>query len=145
MGVVFFVFKKYLKDEIFARIAEKETLHENLLSEQTALENEQQRLTLLIKQEKMQIEDFHHKINEWKNKVILQQQIRQRESNMFLTTIKERNRAIALIQENTQVQNKVVDIVTTDLKNHFSHYFKDEQKRSAYMAHIIDFMNQRIS
>lgn len=145
IGIVFFVFKKYLKKNILLNIEKKEADYHHLLAQQTHLDNEQKELDVLIKKERVQIQDFHTKIDEWKKVVVTQNYQQEQAYNAFLTTIEKRNRAIAVIKENTHTQNKIIDIVAADLENSLSQHFKDNQKNAAYMAEIIHFMSKRIS
>lgn len=145
IGIVGFVFKKYLKADMLAAIEKKKTDHEGLLTQQTTLENKQRNLDALIKQETAHCQELKARIDEWKKVTILAHNKQEKEYADFLISSKKRNADIAIKKEKRRIQNEIIDIVVTDLKKSLSHDFKNSQKNSEYLNAIMHFMNEKIS
>jgi hypothetical protein len=145
MGIAAFVFKKYLKADMLTTIEQKKTDHENLLTQQKKLERKQHDLDTLIKQETVRCQEFKAHIDEWKKVTMLEQDKQEKEHAIFLIHSKKRHADIAIKKEEQQTQNKIIDIVVTDLKRSLVHDFKDSQKTTDYMSAIVHFMNEKTS
>jgi hypothetical protein len=140
-----YVYKKYLKADILSSIEKKETDHQDLLIQQTTLENKQKNLDLLLKQEMLQCQDFRSNIDEWKKVVTLEQEKQEQEHTAFIAIIKKRNAEVFLKKEHQRIQNSIIDTVVADLEKSLSHDFKNTKQGTDYLNSILHFMNEKIS
>ncbi len=140
-----YAYKKYLKADILSSIEKKETVYQDLLTQQITLENKQRDLDLLLRQETLQCQDFRSKIDEWKKVVILEQEKQEKEHGALVTIIKKRNAEVFLKREQQRIQNNIIDSVTADLEKSLSHDFKNSRIGTDYLNSIMHFMNEKIS
>ena len=145
IGIACFIYKKYMKADIFFLIAKKETDYQDLFTLQTTLDNKQRDLDLLLKQEALQCQDLRSKIDAWKKTVTLEQEKQEQEYNALLAIAKKRTRHVLMKKENQRMQNKIINAVIMDLEKTLSHDFKDSKKGDNYLDSIIHFMNEKIS
>ena|SRR5438477_4395206 len=145
IAIGYFIYKKYMKADIFFLIAKKETDYQDLFTLQTTLDNKQRDLDLLLKQEAIQCQDLRSKIDAWKKIVTLEQEKQEKEHNTLLAVAKKRTTEVFQKKENQRVQNKIINTVIMDLEKTLSHDFKDSKKGDNYLESIVHFMNEKIS
>jgi len=145
IGLVLFLFKKYVKADVLFAIEQKKADHEALLRQQISLENQQRNLDEQVQSESIQCQDFKSKIDEWKRIVIFEQDTHEKNLDVILSAAKQRRTEIARKQENQRIQNHIIDAVTNDLKKSLSHDFSHSKKGNDYLDAIVRFMNEKIS
>src|SRR5204862_2083632 len=128
IGLGLFIFKKYFKTDILFSITKKEMHHQDLLTQQAILKDQQRSLALVQQEEMIQCQNFKSKIDEWKRVVISEQQKQAKEHDALLSIIKKRNTEVALKKENQRLQNNIIDLVVSDLEKSVSNDFKSSQK-----------------
>ncbi len=145
IGLVYFLFKKYVKADLLFAIEQKDADHASLLRQKITLENQLRNLDEQVQSESIQCQDLKSKIDEWKRKVNLEKEVHEKELSTLLLIAKKRRTEVACKQENQRVQNHVIDAVADDLKKTISHDFSHSKKGNDYLDAIIRFMNEKIS
>jgi hypothetical protein len=145
IGLGFYIFKKYLKTDLLFSIAKKEADYQDLIAQQSTLENKQHELDFLIKQQLIQCQDLRSKIDEWSKAILLEHDKQKKEQNDLIAAIKKRATEIAEKKQYQHVQNVILKTVIVDLEKSLIDHFKNPQKSSNYVDAIVHFMNEKIS
>ena len=145
VGIGFFLFKKYVKQDILSLINKEQENRHALLTQQINLEQQQYALNDLSKKELIECQNFKSKIDEWKKTVLIQELTQQEERNKIIATIKKRHTLITTKKENQHLQNEIVNALIISLEHSLSEHFKNPQEGITYLNTITHFMDERVS